>query len=94
MKRLSIFDKINIPYYIENLSDNMKNKLKLCKILLSEEELKSLSSIQTAYNIARDRFIDEYLFKVNPDLAERAKGESIPIFYKFEIIKELVEKEN
>ena len=93
MKRLSIFDKLNVPYYIENLSDNMKTKLELVKLLLDEEELKSLSSIQVAYNLARERYIDEYLVKVNPQLAKKAREGAIPLFYKFEIVKEFINKE-
>jgi len=93
MKRLSIFDKLNIDYYIDNLSDNMKTKLELVKLLLNEEELKSLSSIQVAYNIARERYIDEYLVKVNPQLAKRAREGAIPLFFKIETIRDLIEKD-
>ena len=87
MKKFSIYDKIQNLEYIENLSESTKNKLNLCLEMLTENEIKSHSSIQVAYGIAKDRFIDEYLMKINPEFAKRAKEGDIPIFNKEEILK-------
>ena len=87
MKRFSIYDKMHNQDYIDNLSVATKHKLNLCIEMLTEQEIKSLSSIQVAYGIARERFIDEYLIRVNPDFAEKVKEGDIPIFNTKEILK-------
>jgi len=88
MKNASLADKLQSKTYVDNLSDRRYRELMFCKEILTKKELNTESSIQTAYHKARDKFIDEILPKVNPELAERAKEEKIPIFNMMKILED------
>jgi len=49
--------KLEDEDYIESLSYKRKNELKVCGTLLTDEELNRYSSIEVAYPIARQRYI-------------------------------------
>jgi hypothetical protein len=83
----SLWSKIHNPEYIEQLSERRRKELEFCKEVLSEEELKSSSSIAVAYYKARQKLAEEVLYEINPELAERLlEGEKIPIFNRDKLL--------
>lgn len=89
MKKYSLADKLQSQEYINNLSDRRRREILVCKEILSNEELEHESSIEVGYKKARKKFIDKYLGQINPELAERAKTEKIPVFNMINIIEEI-----
>ena len=80
-------DKLEDEEYIDNLCDRRRKELLFCGDYLSEDELESYSSIDTAYKIARVRYVKEVLYDINPTLAERIlDGKKIPISNIFQNI--------
>jgi len=59
-----------------------------CKEMLSEDELKSYSSIAVAFYKARERFLEEYVKVYDPELYQRGK-KGLPIFIQEKIIDEI-----
>lgn len=55
----SIKDKLEDDDYINSLSDRRRGEIKICKEMLSDEELEHFCSITVAYRIARKRYIIE-----------------------------------
>lgn len=88
MKYLSLAEKLKSEEYMEHLSSRRLRELLICEKILSEEELEQESSIQLGYEKARKRFIDTTLAQINPELAERAKEEKIPIFGVMDMIED------
>jgi len=84
MFRRPIIEKLEDKDYVDSLNEKSKKKLLFCKEYLSNEELKTNNSINVAYNIARERYIEEVLKVLNPDMYKRIKnGDTIPIFSIF-----------
>lgn len=81
----SLWNKIHDESYLESLSGRRRKELEFCKKILSEDELKSYSSIDVAYYKARERFLEEYVKEYDPKLYRRGKM-SYPIFGKKEIL--------
>lgn len=88
MRNATLSEKLGNSNYLEALSDRRYRELMFCKEMLSDKELNTETSIQVAYHKARDKFIDEILPRVNPELAERAKEEKIPVFNMIKILEE------
>jgi len=88
MKNLSLADKIRNPNYLDNLSDRRYRELMICKEILDDDVLESESSIQIAYGKARKKFIVEVLSQINPELAERALEDKVPIFNMLDMLEE------
>ena len=84
MTKHSLSKKIRNKEWIENLSERAKRKLEICIAILKPEELESYSSINTAYKIARERYIETCLGK-DPELYY-----DIPIFIDIEKYRRIV----
>lgn len=88
MRNLSLAEKLKSEDYKDHLSTRRLRELLICEKILSEEELEEESSIQLGYKKARKRFIDNTLAQINPQLAERAKEEKVPIFGVMDMIED------
>jgi len=88
MRNQSLAEKLGNQDYLDHLSERRRRELMFCEKMLTQNELVSESSIQVGYRIARDRFLEDVLPTINPDLAERAKEEKIPIFNMLDILEE------
>jgi len=87
LSRITLFEKLRDKEYLERLSKRKYKELMICSLMLDEEELRSNTSITTAYRIARDRYIDKVLIDINPELANKARNKrSIPLFAKEDIL--------
>jgi len=88
MSRKSITEKLEDEQFIASLNEKSKKQLMFCKEYLEEDELQHINSISTGYNIARERYIEKVLKKLNPEMYKRIKsGDTIPIFSIFEEIE-------
>lgn len=77
MIRLSLLEKINDDSYIVSLCDRRRKELELCIDLLSKDELALMSSIDTAYKIARERYIEK---NIPEDERYRFYQKHVPLF--------------
>ena len=57
---VSLKDKMENEDYVNALCYRSKGELKICKEMLTEEELRHYSSITTAYKVARIRYLEKY----------------------------------
>jgi len=80
-----LLEKLNDPEYMASLSERSRKELLFSAAILSEEELRSCSSIDVAYSIARITYIKEYL--KDEELAERVKTKRIPIYGIYDRVK-------
>lgn len=87
MKNKSLAEKLQDPVYLNNLSERRQREIQVCKKIFSEEELESESSIQVGYQKARKRFIKDRLTEINPEYAERALKEHVPVFNILEMLE-------
>ena len=86
--RASLKDKLNYSEYVDSLSDRSRRQLELCKLLLSDKELRDISSIRLGYYIARERLI-ELIKDVNPEFYDRlSEHPDLPIFNVEKILRE------
>ena len=81
MRFNTLTEKLNDEDYFNNLCERRQRELIFCSKLLNEDEMNTYSSISVAYNVARHRFIEEYLPEINIGLYEKIKeGNKVPIF--------------
>jgi len=89
INRRPLIDKLSDEDFLESLNIKSKKQILFCRDYLTEEELNKINSISTGYYIARERYIENVLRELNPDMYKRIKdGETIPIFNIFSDIKE------
>jgi len=58
--KYSIKAKLENKEYIDSLCDRSKGELKICVEMLTDKELSYYSSINTAYKVARERYIEKH----------------------------------
>ena len=68
---------MNLLEHLQMLDDNTtsrkRRELRICELMLKDEELRDISSLRTGYKIARERFIEEVIKDTDPWLYERLK---------------------
>lgn len=85
----SLLQKLRDPSFIERLSHKRRRELRIAMEVLSEHELDLFSSIPVAYAHARERIIEDYISKVEPELYILLReNPSRPIFSWSDILRE------
>ena len=85
--RRSLFNKLEDKEFVESLSEKTRRRLFFAQMLLSDDELRENSSIQVAYDLAKDRYLEDYLKKYDIMEYIRVKNNpSIPTFNKKHVI--------
>jgi len=86
MMKRPLKDKLQDEEYLSSLSERRRRELLVCGKLLTEEELEYFSSIDTAYKIARSRYIrSRFDEEMASKILERGH---VPIFFKDKILNE------
>lgn len=84
----SLFEKIRDQNFkIKN--DRTRRELEISLNVLSDDELREVSSIKTAFYMARQKIIEEHIKVIDPSLYSKIKNSNnkVPIFELVELSK-------
>jgi len=90
----SVYDKIKENLYSKKENNRHSFKVWVCTEVCTEEELKSLSSINTAFVFAREKILENVVKESDPELYYKVKtsDNKVPIFNLAEYVEEYKKK--